>query len=140
MQDWFNGTHPNNGVFLKQASPEDTNNVLYFYSSNSADAWRWPKLTITYGVASLSVQSWSADPETGAISHDFTASASGLAVEGDPNGPCHGSFNCRWALQTMFVDGSTVVQGGLGSDLLPAGTTSFSKRFNSPIVGEITDI
>jgi hypothetical protein len=44
---WIHGEAPNHGSLLKQRV-EGTNNILFFYSANSADAAKWPEMTISY--------------------------------------------------------------------------------------------
>ncbi len=47
VSTWVNGSELNSGLVVKQAA-EDTNNVLYFISSDSTAQAHWPKLTVTY--------------------------------------------------------------------------------------------
>ena len=44
---WVRGTEPNHGMVVKQ-QPENVNSILGFFSSDSANSARWPKLTVTY--------------------------------------------------------------------------------------------
>ncbi len=47
VTDWVEGLETNVGMIVKQKA-EDTRNVLFFHSSNSAMQERWPKLVVTH--------------------------------------------------------------------------------------------
>lgn len=51
---WIKGTTQNYGFIVKQ-SYETTDNALAFYSTNTTDDTRWPKLTISYTPAAAEV-------------------------------------------------------------------------------------
>lgn len=47
VNSWLSG-QPNQGLIVKQATPEDTASLLWFYSSAASNTDRWPKLEVTY--------------------------------------------------------------------------------------------
>lgn len=149
VQQWHSGRWTNNGLLVKQQT-ETVENVLTFASTEAHYA-RWPKLVIEYGGAQLEVQSWDANQSTGAAAYGYSLSASGLASQASPteedpspsNGPCHGSFECRWSVDARYRNGS--VERAMpapepSTGTLPPGTSSFSKSFEGVTSEEITDL
>src|SRR5947209_13729051 len=47
VQNWVNGSTPNDGLILKEPT-ENTTNVLQMYSSKNLSSTWWPSLTVTY--------------------------------------------------------------------------------------------
>jgi hypothetical protein len=138
VRDWRDGTYPNHGFILKQDSPENVNNVVQFYSSNSSDPARLPKLSVTYGSGSINVASWSRSEATGRVSYSVTASGSGLAVAG---GPCDGW--CSWSLDAYYKDGTSELgQENLAGGGLAQETNSLSHTVTATEapLPEITDL
>lgn len=63
VQAWVDGTKPNYGFIVKQRAETDRN-VLFFFSANSADASKRPKLVVSYAKdAAPDEDSFSACPE-----------------------------------------------------------------------------
>ncbi len=91
VETWVSGADENSGMIVKQQA-EDTNNVLYFYSSNAANDNRWPRLSVSWYVDDLE--------DSGDLDIlDDTADAEAIPMPANPD-------NFAWQTETYTTDTS----------------------------------